>query len=42
VRELHEAVWDLIVSVTLKGVYLCSKYVLSYGSAEALHFEHLR
>jgi len=33
VHELPEAVWDLIVSVTLKGVYLCSKYVLPYMMA---------
>jgi NAD(P)-dependent dehydrogenase (short-subunit alcohol dehydrogenase family) len=28
VDELSEAVWDQILNVTLKGVYLCSKYVL--------------
>lgn len=33
VHELPEAVWDLILNVTLKGVYLCSKYVLPYMMA---------
>ena len=30
VEELSEADWDLVVNVNLKGVYLCSKYVIPF------------
>jgi NAD(P)-dependent dehydrogenase (short-subunit alcohol dehydrogenase family) len=30
VHELPEAVWDQMLNITLKGVYLCSKYVLPH------------
>jgi NAD(P)-dependent dehydrogenase (short-subunit alcohol dehydrogenase family) len=28
VHELEEAIWDRMIAVCLKGVYLCSKYIL--------------
>lgn len=33
VHELPEAVWDLMLNVTLKGMYLCSKHVLPHMMA---------
>jgi len=30
VEELSEADWDLVMNVNLKGVYLCSKYVIPF------------
>ncbi len=33
VHELPENVWDLILNVTLKGTYLCSKYTLPHMMA---------